>query len=194
MQILKDEIREKILEIALEEFYSFGFDKTSIRSIADKTGISVGNVYRYFKSKEEIFDTLLTPVLVELVGLLNHNENEIEISVGSLMNFMENQAVKITEVIAKRKKEIIIIVDGSKGTKYENSKEEFIKSLENHIGEHLVLWGFKYPRELARVKAVAVVEGYMEIIRKYFYNEGGDVILKDYFSLIFFGFTITNYK
>ncbi len=56
----KPEVRkQEILDTAMELFYQNGYDKTSISDIAKKIGIAQGLCYRYFKSKEELFDTAL---------------------------------------------------------------------------------------------------------------------------------------
>lgn len=51
--------KQEILDTAMELFYQNGYDKTSITDIAKKIGIAQGLCYRYFKSKEELFDTAL---------------------------------------------------------------------------------------------------------------------------------------
>lgn len=51
--------RGRTLEAALELFSSHGFGATSMRQIADAAGLSVGNVYHHFPSKEAIFQRLL---------------------------------------------------------------------------------------------------------------------------------------
>ena len=53
-QVLKDEVRDSILESAREEFLEHGFDDSSMRRIAQKSRMTVGNLYRYFKSKDEL--------------------------------------------------------------------------------------------------------------------------------------------
>lgn len=58
MQVLKDEIQEKILQSSLELFLQHGFEKTSIEKIAKQAYISKSNLYNYFKSKDEIFEKL----------------------------------------------------------------------------------------------------------------------------------------
>lgn len=55
----KEQRRAAILEAAAELFERDGFDKLSLTAIARQAGISKGNVYRYFESKEEIFLQLL---------------------------------------------------------------------------------------------------------------------------------------
>ncbi len=47
-----------ILEAARTEFESKGFLRTTLQDVADKAEISVGLIYRYFESKEDIFASL----------------------------------------------------------------------------------------------------------------------------------------
>ena len=51
MQVLKDEVRANILSAAKKLFYERGYNNASIRGIAKNSGITVGNVYRYFENK-----------------------------------------------------------------------------------------------------------------------------------------------
>ena len=55
MQVLKDELRHRILLESEHLFLQRGYDRTSMQMIADKVNISKGNLYHYFKNKEELF-------------------------------------------------------------------------------------------------------------------------------------------
>lgn len=57
-QVLKDNIRNKIIEAAKAAFLEKGLD-ASMRDIASRANITVGNIYRYFDSKEEIISTII---------------------------------------------------------------------------------------------------------------------------------------
>lgn len=46
--------REVILKAALEQFREKGYGRTTMRDIAKQAGVSVGNAYYYFQSKEEM--------------------------------------------------------------------------------------------------------------------------------------------
>jgi AcrR family transcriptional regulator len=46
--------RARILETALRLFRDRGYDETTMRAIADQAGVSLGNAYYYFRSKEEL--------------------------------------------------------------------------------------------------------------------------------------------
>jgi AcrR family transcriptional regulator len=51
--------RELILDAALELFSHQGYRGTSVRDIAQRAGLSTGNVYHHFPDKETLFRTLL---------------------------------------------------------------------------------------------------------------------------------------
>ncbi|MEV7416380.1 TetR family transcriptional regulator [Streptomyces sp. NPDC089919] len=49
-----EQTRTLILETALRLFQERGYDKTTMRGIAKEAGVSVGNAYYYFESKEHL--------------------------------------------------------------------------------------------------------------------------------------------
>ncbi|MEE1756161.1 TetR/AcrR family transcriptional regulator [Streptomyces sp. SP18CS02] len=49
-----EQTRALILETALRLFQERGYDKTTMRAIAQEAGVSVGNAYYYFASKEHL--------------------------------------------------------------------------------------------------------------------------------------------
>ncbi|GAA1520765.1 TetR family transcriptional regulator [Streptomyces albidochromogenes] len=49
-----EQTRTLILETALQLFQDRGYDKTTMRAIAKEAGVSVGNAYYYFGSKEHL--------------------------------------------------------------------------------------------------------------------------------------------
>src|SRR5579872_6632795 len=50
--------RERILDIALDLFIDNGFDKTSLRQIAEQLGFSKAALYYHFASKDDILMAL----------------------------------------------------------------------------------------------------------------------------------------
>jgi len=52
---ISEDKRRHILETAIREFASKGYDGTNINVVAKKAGISVGAMYKYFESKEDLF-------------------------------------------------------------------------------------------------------------------------------------------
>jgi AcrR family transcriptional regulator len=60
-----DDTRAKISEAAIESFRERGYDQTTIRLIADRVGISVGNAYYYFPTKNHLVQELYVRVQTE---------------------------------------------------------------------------------------------------------------------------------
>lgn len=54
-----DERKEKILEAGIEEFAAKGYENANINVIAKKAEISIGLMYKYFSTKEDLFITCL---------------------------------------------------------------------------------------------------------------------------------------
>lgn len=72
-------IRE-IQAAAKKLFFEKGFSHTTMDEIAQRAGISKGTVYLYFQNKEELYISLMMPVLLELGRLLEKLEKDIETS------------------------------------------------------------------------------------------------------------------
>lgn len=66
MQVLKEDIRDRVLAVAKQQFGQKGYSKTSMREIAGLAGIGVGNIYNYFANKDELFCEVVRPVLYAL--------------------------------------------------------------------------------------------------------------------------------
>lgn len=63
-QILKDDLRKRILEAAGSIFAERGFEAARIADIAEQAGTSASNVYKYVKDKTDLFDKVLPAPLV----------------------------------------------------------------------------------------------------------------------------------
>ena len=58
-----NDTRDRILQSALDLFIDQGYDKTPLREIAERVGVTKAALYYHFASKDEIFRTLLEPLL-----------------------------------------------------------------------------------------------------------------------------------
>lgn len=61
--------RQNILNTALKHFLEYGFAGTSLRSIVKDAGLTTGAFYKYYPTKEAIFDALIDPYVEELYGI-----------------------------------------------------------------------------------------------------------------------------
>lgn len=55
--------REQILANALELFRKQGYDRTSLREISERLGISKSGLYHHFEAKDDLLESLVSPLL-----------------------------------------------------------------------------------------------------------------------------------
>ena len=67
---LDDEILNNILESGIDEFVDRGFSGANMRGIAQRAGVSVGVIYKYFSDKDSFFRACLDHSLQLLDNLL----------------------------------------------------------------------------------------------------------------------------
>ncbi len=96
------EKREKILSVALNEFATKGFENANINTIAQKAGISVGSIYKYFDSKADLFSTTVYNGIRALDVILN----EISSSQVGVMEKLE-KLIRTAVDFSKKQTELI---------------------------------------------------------------------------------------
>jgi TetR/AcrR family transcriptional regulator of autoinduction and epiphytic fitness len=66
---LTDRKRAAILDAAVEEFATSGFDTTSMDRIAERAGVSKRTVYNHFQSKDALFEAIVQELIAQTEGL-----------------------------------------------------------------------------------------------------------------------------
>ena len=121
-QVLKDEIRQCILDSALEEFFIHGYVRTTIRDIAGRAGIPAGLIYSYYKNKEALFDEVLRPVCFDWKRVMKHGGSP-DYQDYKYLSQMEENCIR---TLFRHRRELIIMMDKSTKTKYEDEKERLV--------------------------------------------------------------------
>ncbi|XAS68553.1 TetR family transcriptional regulator [Micrococcaceae bacterium Sec5.7] len=65
MAAKSEQTRQLLADVALRMFREIGFEKTTMRAIAAEAGVSVGNAYYYFASKDDLVHELYVQVQAE---------------------------------------------------------------------------------------------------------------------------------
>ena len=63
MKVKSDETRTLILKVAMRAFLEKGFGAASLRDMAHTLNGTTGLIYTYFKNKNDLFETLVHPVV-----------------------------------------------------------------------------------------------------------------------------------
>ncbi|AWI05806.1 TetR/AcrR family transcriptional regulator [Clostridium drakei] len=140
VQYKKDDIKEKIDNAALKIFVENGYEKTKISNIATESNVSVGNIYKYYKSKKQIFYSIAPEsVLENLKNILINKLISAKYKTANELNSKNDFQLVNEEFIdymIKNREQILIMFTGSKGTKYESLKYEAINYMIKNIKEN----------------------------------------------------------
>ena len=172
MQFKKDAIRQEILAAARETFLTQGFGKASMREIAKNASVSTSNVYNYFKSKEELFYAIVDPVFHHLANLrkevFEYKANKDFNNEDFMQQFTEFVPKVMFEMIRKYRKELLLVMDCSKGTKYEQLKKMMATAMETNFIDNIISKkSLLQDSFLMHILAMNLVEGILEITRNY---------------------------
>ncbi|RGY99082.1 TetR/AcrR family transcriptional regulator [Clostridium sp. AM58-1XD] len=159
MRIIKnpEDRKREILEAAIHVFAKKGYDKTSISDIAAENGISQGLCYRYYSSKEEIYDA----------------------AIEEYANFIVRENLRHYHLEGKTLKELICSMSGRGMTEGSAEKgrpdlfELFHKAENRKLHDQLFL--------LVGQKLLPIVTGLLEAAA-----EGGEIQLSDLKAAAYF--------
>ena len=126
-QVLKDEVRDKIIRTAERLFVGLGYEKVSMALIAREASVAVGNIYRYFSGKDVLYRYLAKPVTDKLTELFNkpmtsYDNDEIG---EKIMGF-----IKIYDT---ERELLLLLLENSRNSDFHNLKEDIINGLADAI-------------------------------------------------------------
>ena len=164
-QVLKEEVRNRILEAAEKIFYEKDYRSAKLIDIAKEANITVALIYLYFKNKEELFDSIVGSVYLNFSSAFDEEES---LKNGSAYDRFDQVGEKYIHNLLQNRKKLIILMDKSSGTKHESAKQKLISQMEMHIRKGLERQSNeKYDKMLAHILANNFTEGLLEIARHY---------------------------
>lgn len=173
-QVLKKEIKDKIIEATKNEVLKKGVKDPSLREIAANAGITVGNLYRYFKCKDDIINSITSPTLIKLNEMVkavtNYQvsfENDlslVEFNSDDLMEMLNQLASGLAKLYVENKEAMIILIKYSKEVSYIKDWFKNIVSILISKNKQLNLEDEELNSELSRTIASSVIAGIEECL------------------------------
>lgn len=166
MQVLKDEVRKSIIDAAIKTFTNNGYQKASMRRIAEEAGMSVGNLYRYYANKETLMGAIVQPMID--VFQENQANGPAKMKLEMLdVNLLEH-SIFIEQLMEARmdfKDELFILFLRAEGSPYEGARETLGKFLEDKTVEFLQENSLdetvrEGERAFIKIAAASIVEGF----------------------------------
>ncbi|MDE6398791.1 MAG: TetR/AcrR family transcriptional regulator [Clostridiales bacterium] len=129
MQYKKDEVRDRILAAARNEFLTRGYRGGNISAIAEAAGVPIGNLYRYFAGKSGVLDALVRPVyeaVPRLMTELQQVETLDSVTLTQIMPMLSGGLLSFFDAFGD---DILILMDCCDGTRY----DDFSKDLTRQV-------------------------------------------------------------
>ncbi|MEE9357428.1 TetR/AcrR family transcriptional regulator [Candidatus Vondammii sp. HM_W22] len=81
--------RQSIIDAANQLFYRKGYNRSSFTDVVDETGIPRGNIYYYFKTKDEMLEAVINHRLATITTMLSEWDNTIPQPLDRLERFIQ---------------------------------------------------------------------------------------------------------
>ena len=94
------ETREQIVEAADRLFYECGFEATSFAEIAKAVGLSRGNFYYHFKTKDQILSAVIAHRHANTVAMLEAWEGDAAAPADRILRFVQMLIANRIEIMA----------------------------------------------------------------------------------------------
>lgn len=171
-QVLKDELRLRIIQAAKNELLTKGVRDASMRSIAFHSGMTVGNLYRYFKSRDELIRMIVSPALQRLNEVIQkkthdrlslfHHTSSLGLSKNEMMMILDSLAEDLTFLYHDYQDEMKILfmdseVQSQMSVWFSSLIETVIKEVFSHIQDHV-----DEIQLFSRMLAVSIFSGLQE--------------------------------
>ena len=129
-QILKEDIKRRIDDAALEIFCEMGYQGAVMADIARVAGVSVGNIYRYYKNKEELFNILIPLDIInglrDMVGSKFMIADGMDLKNARHAPAMDLMDERFLDYLVTYRRQIFIIMEEKEGIPYQGFKDELV--------------------------------------------------------------------
>ncbi len=176
MQVKKEAVRREMIASARKEFLKYGFTGASMHRIAADSGIAVGNIYRYYNNKLDLFSAVVKPAYDDLLGAVllkksADNSDKIIPTAGNITKLFVEQMAELIRIMIEQRTELLILIDHSADTKFVNSKGALAGAITHQLKDALrIVSGINKKNidgKILRAFSVGLIEGLLDIVRHY---------------------------
>lgn len=168
------ETKARILKIAEKIFSEVGFDGARVDDIAKKAGVNKALIYYYFKSKNEILETILSNLFEEAKNMIVQSARNIP-DISSDDNYRKLFDTYIDFIIKNRKIIKIAIAESVKDNDRPSVVMELGKIIINAEVEYIRMGynakGIKFPEDKHELLVMEFFTGLMPFLAYGLYKE-----------------------
>ena len=125
----------KVMAAARNEFMEVGFDKSSMRRIAERCGMTAAGIYRHCIDKEDLFDQIVSPAVERINKWIDaHVARYVDaVNQEERLQWRDSEIDMMREVVYPNMEEYHLLLAKSKGSKYENFLHDLTQQCLNRL-------------------------------------------------------------
>ena len=129
----------KIMAAAKEEFLEMGYEKASMRSIADRCGMTAAGIYRHCRDKEDLFFQLVSPADEKLMAWAKAHMQRYEepLKKSRKVVWQDSFIDMMREVVYPDMEDFHLLIAKSKGSKFENYLHDMTQMAQDQFLAYL---------------------------------------------------------
>jgi AcrR family transcriptional regulator len=135
-QVLKEEVRNRILEAAEKLFFYEGYKGATMGLIAEEADVATGNIYKYFSNKDELFRTVITEEFINELYMLT--EKRVKTLSAEIMNDVSIKSLEknrdannLLRFWVRNRVKTVILLDMAEGSIYESVRNSYFNMMIN---------------------------------------------------------------
>ncbi len=194
MQRKKNDVKLKIKESATKLFFETKYIDVSMRDVAEKSQMTVGNIYRYYENKEILFDEIVKTSYEKTIKLIKISDfiqkfikprsRVNEKTLYKNTRFRKHLISTITNLMVENSTELYILLNNSEGSKYENITELITKMINDTLLKRMDI-----DLDNAEIYSFMIISTLSYILKKYIGDR--DVLIQKidvFFNKLFVSF------
>lgn len=140
-QYLKEEVRARIVDAALDEFAARGYDGATMAEIARRADVSTGNIYRYYDDKASLFEEVLPGSFVARFRSLLRARVRASEGVEDIRDVAGEHpyavaARAVLDYSIEHRRRVVLLLGHAVGTRYADVAEEVVQELMAAARDH----------------------------------------------------------
>ena len=166
----------KIMAAAKAEFMEVGFDRASMRSIAERCGMTAAGIYRHCRDKEDLFDQIVSPAVERINEWIDaHVARYIDaVNQDERMQWRDSEIDMMRELVYPNMEEYHLLLAKSQGSKYENFLHDLTERHQEQLlgympmlkAQGYAVWNIK-PEELHLLLSAYITAIFEPVVHNY---------------------------
>lgn len=143
--------QEFLLSTAKKEFLRHGYRNVSMRRISERTGMALGNIYYYYKTKDELYRAITDPIIkkIDEYWKFHNDPRNIMLDLVHMEKedygdyFKSQRCMSFFTMLIDNRDDLYMLFFQSSGSSLEN--------YEDILREQMVAFGYEYIEEIKQI-------------------------------------------